>query len=87
MNILESVHLVFTGSYLQALRAALHNYPNVMTAYWDQISATIYDLLQIDSPAYPSYVPSRTWKGDSGSTSGSITEKCIMVAIKVNLML
>ncbi|XXG76379.1 hypothetical protein AAC387_Pa08g0743 [Persea americana] len=77
------IHPTISIEALQALRAALHNYPNVMTAYWDQISATIYDLLQIDSPAYPSYVPSRTWKGDSGSTSGSITEKCIMVAIKV----
>lgn len=79
----ESVNLVFTGCSLQALRAVLHNYPNVTAAYWDQVSATIYDLLQIDSPAYPSYVPSRTWKGDSGS----IIEKCIMAAVKVKLML
>lgn len=69
---------------LQALRAASHNYPNIMNRFWEQISAIVYELLQTQILDDSSFEPViGLCKGEIGNTLGSTTEKCTMAGIKV----
>ncbi|XP_077233482.1 ARM repeat superfamily protein isoform X3 [Tasmannia lanceolata] len=78
------MHPTIAFEALQALRAVSHNYPNVMAAYWEQVSATVYGLLREGGPDCPIYeVQSRPWKVDVGNALGSTPEKCTMAAIRV----
>lgn len=64
---------------VQALRAVSHNYPNIMSSYWQQVSTIVFKILKAASPE----VPAKTWKGHVGNTAGFIGEKVITAAIKV----
>ncbi|KAK8947580.1 hypothetical protein KSP40_PGU011390 [Platanthera guangdongensis] len=68
---------------LQALKAIVHNYPSIMTGYWEQMSAITYGLLQ--EPAIPDVSKFNTgsWKGDFGKASGATSERCTVAAMKV----
>ncbi|KAH9774781.1 DUF4042 domain-containing protein [Citrus sinensis] len=64
---------------LQALRAVSHNYPNIMSSYWQQVSTIVLKILKAASPE----VPAKAWKGHVGNTAGFIGEKVVTAAIKV----
>lgn len=64
---------------VQALRAVSHNYPNIMSSYWQQVSAIVFKILEAASPE----VPAKAWKGHVGNTAGFIGEKVVTAAIKV----
>lgn len=64
---------------VQALRAVSHNYPNIMSSYWQQVSTIVFKILKAASPE----VPAKAWKGHVGNTAGFIGEKVVTAAIKV----
>ncbi|OVA09399.1 HEAT [Macleaya cordata] len=69
---------------LQVLRAVSHNYPNIMAACWEQVSAIVYGLLKVATPDVPSPEGlNRLLRGDVGNPIGPLTERCIMAAVKV----
>ncbi|KAG0484834.1 hypothetical protein HPP92_008913 [Vanilla planifolia] len=74
---------VITFESLQALKAVSHNYPSIMTGFWEQISAIAYRLLQCPVTNEVSRFNSDSWKGDSSKFSGVTIEKCTVAAIKV----
>ncbi|KAG0447750.1 hypothetical protein HPP92_028198 [Vanilla planifolia] len=53
---------VITFESLQALKAVSHNYPSIMTGYWEQISAIAYRLLQCPVTNEVSRFNSDSWK-------------------------
>ncbi|KAG6418405.1 hypothetical protein SASPL_120609 [Salvia splendens] len=66
---------------LQALKSLSHNYPNVMTLCWEQISSIIYGVLSI----FPDE-SSRLWRGNVEQTAASLKERVVMTAaVKVDL--
>lgn len=64
---------------VQALRAVSHNYPNIMSSYWQQVSTIVFKILKAASPE----VPAKAWKGHVGNTAGFTGEKVVTAAIKV----
>lgn len=66
-------------SLLQALKALAHNYPNVMTLCWEQISSIIYGVLSSFSD-----VPGRLWRGNVEHTVAPIKERVMTAAVKVD---
>lgn len=64
---------------LQALKAVSHNYPSIVTACWELVSATVYSFLSIVCPE----VPSKQSSEHVGSTTACINEKVLITAIKV----
>ncbi|KAJ1406091.1 hypothetical protein SESBI_25350 [Sesbania bispinosa] len=64
---------------LQALKAVSHNYPNTVTACWEQVSATVYAFISI---VYPE-VPSKQSSEHVVSQTAFISEKVLVTAIKV----
>ncbi|MCL7044928.1 hypothetical protein MKW94_005147 [Papaver nudicaule] len=69
---------------LQVLRAVSHNYPNIMVACWEQVSAITLGLLNVATPNVPSPDGlSGLSRGDVGIPTGPLTERCIMAAVKV----
>ncbi|KAI4326769.1 hypothetical protein L6164_019306 [Bauhinia variegata] len=64
---------------LQALRAAFHNYPNIVIACWEQVSAAVYAFLTVVFPETPSRKPCEY----VGSSSTFIEEKVLTAAIRV----
>ncbi|XP_041991069.1 putative uncharacterized protein DDB_G0272456 isoform X2 [Salvia splendens] len=60
---------------LQALKSLSHNYPNVMTLCWEQISSIIYGVLSI----FPDE-SSRLWRGNVEQTAASLKERVVMTA-------
>ncbi|KAG1360788.1 putative HEAT repeat-containing protein 6 [Cocos nucifera] len=67
----------------EALRAVSHNYPNIVNRFWEQISATVYELLEIQILDDSSSEFVGLCKGEIGKTFGSTMERCIMAGIKV----
>ncbi|XP_045809659.1 HEAT repeat-containing protein 6 isoform X2 [Trifolium pratense] len=65
---------------LQALKAVSHNYPSIVTAYWELVSATVYGFLS--STVCPE-VPSKQSSEHVGGTTALINEKVLITAIKV----
>ncbi|KAH6806622.1 hypothetical protein C2S51_031453 [Perilla frutescens var. frutescens] len=63
---------------LQALKALSHNYPNVMTLCWEQISSIIYGVLSLcpDESA-------RLWRGNVEQTVALTKERVMTAAVKV----
>lgn len=64
---------------LQALKAVSHNYPNIVTACWEQVSAIVYGFLS----AVCLEAPSRQSSEHAGSPTLFINEKVLITAIKV----
>ncbi|XP_020236219.1 HEAT repeat-containing protein 6 isoform X2 [Cajanus cajan] len=64
---------------LQALKAASHNYPNIVAACWEQISAMVYGFLSTICLE----TPSRQSSEHVGSPTPVINEKVLVTAIKV----
>ncbi|XP_073224565.1 uncharacterized protein [Cicer arietinum] len=64
---------------LQALKAVSHNYPSIVTACWEQVSATVYGFLSIVC----SEVSSKQSSEHVGSPTAFINEKVLITAIKV----
>ncbi|XP_021274684.1 uncharacterized protein LOC110409597 isoform X2 [Herrania umbratica] len=64
---------------LQALRALIHNYPDLMLACWGQISAIVHKFLREASAE----IPAKTWKEQAGNTVLFVGEKIVTSAIKV----
>ncbi|KAJ4977016.1 hypothetical protein NE237_002122 [Protea cynaroides] len=68
----------------QVLWAVSHNYPNIMAAYWEQISTIVYGLVRLANLEAPnSEVSIQSLKGDSRNSIGLSGEKFITAAIKV----
>ncbi|KAJ4977070.1 hypothetical protein NE237_002176 [Protea cynaroides] len=68
----------------QVLRAVSHNYPNIMAAYWEQISTIVYGLLRLANlEASNSEVSIQSLTGDSRNSIGLSREKFITAAIEV----
>ena len=65
---------------LQALKSLSHNYPNVMTLCWEQISFIIYGVLS----TFPDE-SSRLWRGNVEQTAVSLKERVMTAAVKVDL--
>ncbi|KAL5989049.1 hypothetical protein ACLOJK_027151 [Asimina triloba] len=66
------------------LRAVSHNYPGTTSACWEQVSTTVYGLLQAGSSTFPGHeVHSLPWKDDTGNTVSSPVDKCLTAAIKI----
>lgn len=64
---------------LQALKAVSHNYPNIVNACWEQVSAIVYGFLRIAC----SEVPLKQSSEHDGSPTTFISEKVLITAIKV----
>ncbi|EEF43498.1 conserved hypothetical protein [Ricinus communis] len=64
---------------LQALRAAIHNYPNIAFACWGRVSSIFSNILRVATLE----TPIRAWKGHMGDNVGFTGEKVITAAIKV----
>ncbi|XP_021667180.2 uncharacterized protein LOC110655247 isoform X3 [Hevea brasiliensis] len=64
---------------LQALRAVIHNYPNIAFACWEQISIIFSKIVKFATPE----VPVRAWKGHMGENVGFNGEKVKTAAVKV----
>ncbi|KAJ4711744.1 HEAT repeat-containing protein 6 [Melia azedarach] len=63
---------------LQALRAVSHNYPNIISSCWKQVSTIVFKILKADTPE-----PTKVWKGHVGNTAGFTGEKVVTASIKV----
>ncbi|XP_052210867.1 uncharacterized protein LOC127813768 isoform X2 [Diospyros lotus] len=64
---------------LQALRAVLHNYPDISVVCWAQVSSTVHGFLRLSSVE----VSARPWKGNAANIVVSVGEKVITAGIKV----
>ncbi|KAI9092290.1 hypothetical protein K1719_027790 [Acacia pycnantha] len=64
---------------LQALKAACHNYPNIVFEYWKDISSTVYVILSGNLTE----VPSKSSSDHVGCSTVLSGEKVIAAAIKV----
>ncbi|KAK7342809.1 hypothetical protein VNO80_25765 [Phaseolus coccineus] len=64
---------------LQALKSAFHNYPNIVTACWEQVSAIVYHFISTACVE----APSRQSSEHVGSPTTFINEKVTIAAIKV----
>ncbi|TKY46266.1 HEAT repeat-containing protein 6 [Spatholobus suberectus] len=64
---------------LQALKAVSHNYPNIVAACWEQVSAVVYGFLSNVCLE----APSRQSSEHVGSPTPFINEKVLITAIKV----
>ncbi|XP_068634816.1 uncharacterized protein [Aristolochia californica] len=78
----QEVNPCISFEALQALRSACHNYPNVLTRCWEQISCTVSGMLGGDNGLRHNILE-QTLKGDAGTTLGFTPERCLMAAIKV----
>ncbi|XP_020596488.1 HEAT repeat-containing protein 6 isoform X2 [Phalaenopsis equestris] len=76
-------HPAITFEALQVLKAISHNYPSIMSGFWEQISAIAYRFLH--TPVTPDFSGCNggSWMGDHGKASGPISERCTVAAIKV----
>ncbi|KAJ6830928.1 HEAT repeat-containing protein 6 [Iris pallida] len=76
-------HLIIRLEAFQVLRAVSHNYPSIVTALWEIISANIYPLLSA-STAYDSSYESCAGllKSETCKSVDSANERCIVAAIK-----
>ncbi|XP_042036103.1 HEAT repeat-containing protein 6-like isoform X2 [Salvia splendens] len=63
---------------LQALKSLSHNYPNVMTLCWEQISSIIYGVLD----SFPDET-SRLWRGNVEQIAAPLKERVITASVKV----
>ncbi|XP_047960542.1 HEAT repeat-containing protein 6-like [Salvia hispanica] len=63
---------------LQALKSLSHNYPNVITLCWEQISSIIYGVLG----SFPDE-SSRLWRGNGEQTAAPLKERVITASVKV----
>jgi len=70
-------------NFLQGLKAAFHNYPNIVTACWEQVSAIVYHLISTVCVE----TPSRQSSEHVGSPTTFIYEKVTIAAIKVATLL
>lgn len=66
-------------NFLQALKSAFHNYPNIVTACWEQVSAIVYHFISTACVE----APSRQSSEHVGSPTTFINEKVTIAAIKV----
>ncbi|MED6221634.1 hypothetical protein PIB30_056687 [Stylosanthes scabra] len=64
---------------LQALKAVCHNYPNIVTACWERVSAIVSGFLSLGCPE----VSSRKSSEHGGTPTASVSEKVLTAAIKV----
>uniref|UniRef100_A0A1D1Y3V8 HEAT repeat-containing protein 6 n=1 Tax=Anthurium amnicola TaxID=1678845 RepID=A0A1D1Y3V8_9ARAE len=79
----REVHPTIRFEALQALRALLHNYPNVAPICWERLSSNVLRLLQSSLPEESGReVPENLLMGP-GNTVASANERCTASAIKV----
>ncbi|KAK7308357.1 hypothetical protein VNO77_41959 [Canavalia gladiata] len=64
---------------LQALKAVSHNYPNIVAACWEQVSAIVYGFLNTVCLEVPPWQSSE----HVGSPTSFVIEKVLIAAIKV----
>ncbi|GER28444.1 ARM repeat superfamily protein [Striga asiatica] len=62
----------------QALKAAAHNYPNVMALCWEQISSITYRVLSSGTD-----VPVKSWRAEVDNTAAPVKERGTAAAVKV----
>ncbi|XP_072966428.1 uncharacterized protein [Typha angustifolia] len=80
----RGMHLSIRTEAFQALRAVSHNYPRSVSKMWKQVSATVHELLQIQSlDDFRFDIVNGTSKGETDRIVGSTTERCTMAGIKV----
>ncbi|CAM8995952.1 unnamed protein product [Rhodiola kirilowii] len=75
----RETNLTVSFEAFQALRSVAHNYPIIIPACWDRISATVYGFLRPGTVE----ISSRSWKGRDGISAGLHGEKFITAVIKV----
>ncbi|KAL9298060.1 hypothetical protein ACSQ67_023956 [Phaseolus vulgaris] len=73
------VNLELDSERLMALKSAFHNYPNIVTACWEQVSAIVYHFISTACVE----APSRQSSEHVGSPTTFINEKVTIAAIKV----
>ncbi|RYR63812.1 hypothetical protein Ahy_A04g021566 isoform A [Arachis hypogaea] len=64
---------------LQALKAVCHNYPSIVTACWERVSAIVSGFLSFGYPE----ISSRKSSEHGGSPTAFVSEKVLAAAIKV----
>ncbi|WCJ26681.1 ARM repeat superfamily protein [Euphorbia peplus] len=64
---------------LQALRALIHNHPNIAVSCWERVSSIFSKILRVATPE----IHARSWKCHAGEGVGFAGEKVITAAIKV----
>lgn len=77
-------HPVIRFEALQALRAAIHNYPSIMSLCWHQISSTVLGLLEssyLDTGAHAT--STKFCKGTSRQNLRPVDDKTMLSAVKV----
>ncbi|CAA6673707.1 unnamed protein product [Spirodela intermedia] len=66
-----------------ALKALVHNYPNVATVCWEDLSAYVHLMLQSSLPEESKCRVSEKFSVDVGNAVGLANERSVMAAIKV----
>ncbi|XP_010251003.1 PREDICTED: HEAT repeat-containing protein 6 isoform X2 [Nelumbo nucifera] len=80
----RDMHPTVSFEALQTLRSVSHNYPNIVAACWEHVSAVIFGLLGVGAlDILTSDTQIRPSKPDFGSGVGSLGEKFITCAVKV----
>lgn len=77
-------HPVIRFEALQALRAAIHNYPSIMSLCWNQISSTVLGLIEssyVDAGAHAT--STKFCKGTSGPNLRPVDDKTMLSSVKV----
>ncbi|CAA7410947.1 unnamed protein product [Spirodela intermedia] len=77
------VHPTVRFEALQALKALVHNYPNVATVCWEDLSAYVHLMLQSSLPEESKCRVSEKFSVDVGNAVGLANERSVMAAIKV----
>lgn len=74
-------HVYVLISWLQALKALAHNYPNVISMCWEQVSSVTYVSFNSFLDAHPT-----SWRGNSEHTITSMRERAMTATIKVKYL-
>ncbi|KAJ6801097.1 HEAT repeat-containing protein 6 [Iris pallida] len=72
-------HLIIRLEAFQVLRAVSHNYPSIVTAFWENISANVYPLL---SASTTDDSCAGLLKSETCKSVDSTNERCTVAAIK-----
>jgi len=77
-------HPVIRFEALQALRAAIHNYPSIMSLCWNQNSSTVLGLIESSYVDIGAHATSTKFcKGTSGQNLRPVDDKPMLSVVKV----
>lgn len=79
-----AAHPIIRFEALQALRAAIHNYPSILSLCWNQIASTVLGLIESSYLNSGAHATSTTFcKGASGQNLRPVDDKTTLSAVKV----